>query len=107
PYPATSPASPAPRTTTFFGARACTRGESGVVRAFKDEQAERLAAASATRPRKSRRLIHVRFLKGPSPPARTVAPRRFVANAWGREPGAGEADRLSNSPTAHREARGH
>jgi len=42
-----------------------------------------------------------------TPCARTVAPRRFVANAWGREPGDGEADRLSDAPTAHREARGH
>src|SRR5438309_6055361 len=107
-YPATSPASPAPRTTTFFGARACTRVESGVVRAFKDEQAERLAAASPMRPRKSRRLIHVRFLKGRHPLRPDSRPQAVRSERLGARAGrAGEADRLSNTPTAHREARGH
>src|SRR5213594_2681288 len=40
-------------TMTFLGVRARATGESGVVRAFSDEQAERLAAASAPCPRNS------------------------------------------------------
>src|SRR3989454_12046527 len=82
--------------TTFLGARAGAGGEWGVVRVLGDEHPERLAGARATRPRNSRRFIHVISRRGAVPAdARTAARRWFVATPLGATAGASDARRLS------------
>src|SRR5207249_11578311 len=87
--------------TTFLGARACAGGESGVVRVPSEAQPERLAAARATRPRNSRRFIHLISRKSAvTAGARTAAPGGSWRTPWEQPPGASDTDWLSNHPPA-------
>src|SRR5207247_11129337 len=100
-WAATSPASPAPRMADVLGARAGAGGESGVVRVPSEAHPERLAAARATRPRNSRRFIHLISRKSAvTAGARTAAPGGSWRTPWEQPPGASDTDWLSNHPLA-------
>src|SRR5438128_12675800 len=87
--------------TTFLGARACAGGESGVVRVPSEAQPERLAAARATRPRNSRRFIHLLARKSAlTAGARTAAPGRSWRTPSEQPPGASDTDWFANHPPA-------